>query len=51
MLTEKEMSSKKFKYNFKLDKKYYDLAKNILPKGPTYIGFSPGAGDDSKNGL
>ena len=48
LLTEKEMSSKKFKYNFKLDKKYYDLAKNILPKGPTYIGFSPGAGDDSK---
>ena len=48
LLTNKQMLSHEFKYKLNIEKKYYDLAKLILPKGPIYIGFSPGAGDDSK---
>ena len=31
-----------------LDKKYYKLTEQLLPKGEDYIGISPGAGDKSK---
>ena len=41
-------TNNKFNYNLNINNKYYILAKSILPEGPTYIGISPGAGDDSK---
>ena len=31
-----------------LDKKYYKLTEQLLPKGIDFIGFAPGAGDKSK---
>ena len=48
LITNKPLFTKNFTYKLNIDKKYYNLAEKILPKGPTYIGFSPGAGDDSK---
>ena len=48
LLTDKPISNNKFVYNLNIEEKYYKLAEKLLPKGPIYIGFSPGAGDISK---
>jgi len=48
LLTDKPISNNKFTYNLNIEEKYYKLAEKLLPKGPIYIGFSPGAGDISK---
>jgi len=48
LLSNKTNNDDKFSYNLNINKKYYILAKSILPEGPTYIGISPGAGDNSK---
>ena len=48
LISNKTNNNDQFNYNLNINKKYYILAKSILPKGPTYIGISPGAGDNSK---
>jgi len=39
---------KHFNGDIELEEKYTELAKKLLPKGQTYIGIAPGAGDKSK---
>ena len=36
------------KKDFKIEDKYIKLSNTLLPKGKTYIGISPGAGDKAK---
>jgi ADP-heptose:LPS heptosyltransferase len=47
----KLINNNKIKYDKNdiiLENKYTHLANKLLPKGPTYVGIAPGAGDKSK---
>ena len=47
----KLINNNKIKYDkndIVLENKYTHLANKLLPKGPTYVGIAPGAGDKSK---